>query len=139
GVDREPLQKGPRDLGVNLQNRLFLGFHEVAESIEVISYNEAMGRFEFQVIEDYREGAKPRLKYAPRALCVACHQNQAPIFPEKPWSESSADQDLIVARLAEHLTEANQTPEERADPARLEPVAGATFDRAYYGVAVPKA
>jgi hypothetical protein len=44
-----------------LQDRLFLGYHADAEIIEVISYNEAAGRFEFPLVEDYRPGRVPRV------------------------------------------------------------------------------
>jgi hypothetical protein len=41
--------------------------------IEVISYNEAAGRFEFQVVKDYRWG---RRVWSTRVeTCTACHQN----------------------------------------------------------------
>ena len=53
-----------------LKDRLYLGFHEKAETLEVISYNPAAGRFEFQVADDYRAGGTARLRYANRALCV---------------------------------------------------------------------
>ena len=74
-----------------LKDRLYLGFHEKAETLEVISYNPAAGRFEFQVADDYRAGGTARLRYANRALCLACHQNAAPIFSRQSWDESSAN------------------------------------------------
>ncbi|MBI4756868.1 MAG: hypothetical protein HY778_15910 [Betaproteobacteria bacterium] len=42
-----------------LRDRLYLGYHEGAGVLEVISYNEEAGRFEFQVVRDYRSGAGP--------------------------------------------------------------------------------
>jgi hypothetical protein len=74
-----------------LKDRLFLGFHEKGAVIEVISYNDAAGRFEFQVVRDYRAGAKPTLFYARRSLCLACHQNAAPIFARPLWDETPAN------------------------------------------------
>ena len=59
--------------------------------IEVISYNLAAGRFEFQVVRDYRPGGPPRVLYASRALCTACHQNAAPIFARQLWDETNAN------------------------------------------------
>ena len=41
-------------------DRLYLGYQEKADLIEVISYNEAAGRFEFQLVRDYRAGGTPR-------------------------------------------------------------------------------
>jgi len=74
-----------------LKDRLFLGFHEKGEVVEVISYNDAAGRFEFQVVRDYRAGAKPSVFYARRSLCQACHQNAAPIFARPLWDETPAN------------------------------------------------
>ena len=82
-----------------LQDRLFLGFHEGAEVIEVISYNEAAGRFEFQMVEDYTPGRVPRVTYAERSICVACHQAHGPIFPVALWTETNADPRIAI-RLA---------------------------------------
>jgi cytochrome c5 len=82
-----------------LKDRLFLGYHEKGEVVEVISYNERAGRFEFQVVRDYRPGATPRVFYARRSLCLACHQNAAPIFARPLWDETSANP-AIAARLS---------------------------------------
>jgi hypothetical protein len=79
---------------VFLKDRLYLGFHEKAAMLEVISYNEAAGRFEFQVVRDYREGARPRVRYANRAMCLSCHQNAGPIFSRPPWDETNANPGL---------------------------------------------
>lgn len=77
-----------------LQDRLFLGFHEKGEVIEVISYNDAAGRFEFQVVRDYQAGKTPKLLYARRSLCLACHQNAAPIFARPLWDETPANPEI---------------------------------------------
>jgi len=74
-----------------LQDRLFLGYQEKTGILEVISYNEAAGRFEFQVVRDYRAAARPQIHYARRALCLACHQNAAPMFARPLWDETSAN------------------------------------------------
>ena len=63
-----------------LHDQLFIGYNERGEKLEIISYNERAGRFEFQVVRDYRTGAQPKIFYASRTLCLACHQNNAPIF-----------------------------------------------------------
>jgi len=81
-----------------LKDRLFLGYHEKGAVIEVISYNDAAGRFEFQVVRDYRQGKAPQLFYARRSLCLACHQNGAPIFARPLWDETPANP-AIAARL----------------------------------------
>ena len=81
-----------------LQDRLFIGYQEKSAILEVISYNEAVGRFEFQVVRDYKQGATPNLHYARRALCLACHQNAAPIFARPLWDETPANP-AIAAQL----------------------------------------
>lgn len=81
-----------------MRDRLFIGFHEKGAVLEVISYNEALGRFEYQLVRDYRSGGKAELVYARRALCLACHQNGAPIFARPLWDETPANP-AIAARL----------------------------------------
>ena len=80
-----------RDAGVLLKDRLYIGYVEKTGVLEVISYNEAAGRFEFQLVKDYRAGAQPKIFYANRAICIACHQNHAPIFSKAIWGESNAN------------------------------------------------
>ena len=82
-----------------LQDRLFIGYQEKAAILEVISYNEAAGRFEFQIVRDYKPGGKPSVHYARRALCLTCHQNAAPIFGRPLWDETPANP-AIAAKLA---------------------------------------
>lgn len=77
-----------------LKDRLYLGYQETAKLIEVISYNDELGRFEFQIVKDYGENASPRIFYANRAVCVSCHQNQAPIFSRPVWDETNANPEI---------------------------------------------
>ncbi|MGH8459240.1 MAG: hypothetical protein ACRESV_07810, partial [Nevskiales bacterium] len=87
------------ELGPQLRGRLFMGFVEDAAEIEVISYNEQAGRFEFQLVKDYRDGGSPRLVYAKRAICTTCHAGAAPIFPVRPWEETSGQPAISAAIL----------------------------------------
>jgi len=87
-VDGEPAER-PR--AHFLKDRMFLGYHEKAEVIEVISYNEQAARFEYQVVDNYAPDTAPRVRYANRTLCVSCHQNQAPIFSRAAWDETNAN------------------------------------------------
>jgi hypothetical protein len=96
-VTGEPLAS-ERDAGVLLKDRLYIGYVEKTGVLEVISYNEAAGRFEFQLVKDYRAGGEPRVFYVNRAICIACHQNHAPIFSKAIWGESNAN-----GRVAELL------------------------------------
>ena len=77
-----------------LKDRLFLGYQAKVGIIEVISYNEQAGRFEFQIVSDYREDREPRVKPADRRTCIACHQGLAPIFPRALWNETNANEDV---------------------------------------------
>lgn len=86
------------DAGMLLKDRLYVAYVEKTEILEVISYNEAAGRFEFQLVKDYRAGAQPKVFYADRAICISCHQNHAPIFSQPMWGESNAN-----GRVAEML------------------------------------
>jgi hypothetical protein len=83
-------------------DRLFLGYQEKAGIIEVLSYNEEAGRFEFQLIENYRANATPRISYAPRKICTACHQNQAPLFANQLWDETNANPKIAQFLTAQH-------------------------------------
>ncbi len=74
-----------------VKDRLFMGYQEKAGVIEVISYNEAAGRFEFQLVNNYRAGATPNVQYGKRAICTTCHQNHAPIFPRPLWDETNSN------------------------------------------------
>ena len=99
-VDAEPssAQKFP---GIFLKDRLYLGYQEKANTIEVISYNEAAGRFEFQEVKDYRAGGEPKLFYANRTVCMSCHQNGAPIFAQPLWDETNANPKIAALLKAE--------------------------------------
>lgn len=88
-------------LGLATRGQLFLGFVENAHEIEVLSYNEAAGRFEFQLVQNYCEGCVPRIVYARRAICTTCHQNGgAPIFSQRPWNETNGQQATTAAIIA---------------------------------------
>ncbi len=90
----------PTSHALLLKDRLFLGYQEQAGLIEVISYNETAGRFEFQLVHDYRAGTTPRVSYARRDVCAACHQNLAPIFSRPQWAETNANPRVAAALRA---------------------------------------
>jgi mono/diheme cytochrome c family protein len=95
-VDRPPVAAGVP----LLKDRLYIGYQEQSAVIEIISYNEAAGRFEFQLLKDYRAGSKPRLVYANRSICFACHQNGSPIFSRALWDETNANAKVAATLLA---------------------------------------
>lgn len=94
----------PVGLGQMNHGQLFLGFVEAANEIEVISYNEAAGRYEYQLVQDYCEGCIPKLVYARRAICLTCHQGGTPIFSQRPWEETNAQ-----GKIAQAIKTARQT------------------------------
>lgn len=88
-----------------LKDRLYIGYQEKSAVLEVISYNEAAGRFEFQLVKNYRAGATPQVVYANRTLCFACHQNGAPIFARALWDETNANPQVaaLLAASGQHF------------------------------------
>ena len=90
----------PVGLGKATRGQLFLGFVENAKEIEVVSYNEAAGRFEYQLVQNYCSGCVPRIVYARRAICLTCHQGTTPIFSQRPWNETNGQEATAAAILA---------------------------------------
>jgi hypothetical protein len=107
-VTGNPYDGSRTDAGILLKDRLYIGYQEKAAVLEVISYNEAAARFEFQVVKDYRAGATPRVTYARRAVCIACHQNGSPLFARPLWDETNANAE-IAERLAVHARVVHRT------------------------------
>lgn len=89
----------PASLGLAPRGQLFLGFVENANEIEVLSYNEAAGRYEFQLVQDYTAHGARRIVYARRAVCTTCHQGATPIFPQRPWSETNGQPEIAAKIL----------------------------------------
>lgn len=98
--DMEPAESN--ELQPLFKGRLFMGLSEGADEIELISYNELAGRFEYQLIKDYKEGGTPTLAYAQRSVCLACHANEATIFQVRPWQETTADP-AVTAQAIQHI------------------------------------
>ena len=92
-TDSEP-SSGQGYAGVNLRGRLFLGYQEKSNILEIISYNPWAGRFEFQEVLNYGANLTPTVKYANRTLCLSCHQNAGPIFSTEPWLETDSNQQI---------------------------------------------
>lgn len=96
----------PRPGAPLLRDRLYIGYQALQGVLEVISYNETAGRFEFQLVRDYRPGGRPRLVQARRELCMACHHDATPIFSRQTWDETAASPalaPLLEAALAPAL------------------------------------
>ncbi len=89
-----------------IKDRIFIGYQEMAEAMEVISYNEEAGRFEFQVVSNYAPDRQAEVEYVERAQCTGCHQNAGPIFSRPPWSETDNNPE-IFRQLSEVLSDAS--------------------------------
>lgn len=77
---------------------LFLGYLEPTNQIEVISFNRALRRMEFQIVSDFKRGGRPKVEYVKRQKCLRCHISGGPIFSRNFWNEgtnSSRVQSLI--------------------------------------------
>jgi hypothetical protein len=105
GVDSEHYGEGGRELTF-LKDKIYIGYQELANAMEVISYNEEKGQFDFQVVTDYRSGQIPEVNHIERSKCTGCHQNNGPIFPQPPWDETNNNREIF-----KRLTEAVLDPE----------------------------
>lgn len=90
--------------------KIFIGFVKATNQLEVISYNDEAGRFEYQLVKDY--GTKPKVFYVNRGKCLSCHQGQAPIFSVPGWSDTNTGVlgSLMAAKLG---MKHNRTSRER--------------------------
>jgi hypothetical protein len=75
--------------GEPLADRLYVAYQERADALELIGWSVEAGRFEFELVDDYRASGARRLSPAPRALCAECH-GDGPVFAAQPWSETQA-------------------------------------------------
>lgn len=87
---------GPEAL--RLADRLFIGYQPFAEVIETISYDSEAGVFAFHEIVGYTPKGIGPLRPSERAVCLACHQGEGPIFARPLWNETNADP-AVRARL----------------------------------------
>lgn len=81
---------------LDIGRRLFLGYVEKAEQIEVISLLPGESEFDFQLVENYRAGLNPVVKTADKAFCRSCHQHGGPIFSPIPWDETNANRGIAT-------------------------------------------
>lgn len=74
--------------------KMFIGYVKKTDQLEVISYNDEAGRFEYQIVKDYSKN--PKVFYVNRGKCLSCHQGQAPIFSVPGWNDTNAG---VLGRL----------------------------------------
>lgn len=79
-----------KSMNTHFRGRLFIAYVEASRKLEVISFNPMMGRFEFQIVDNFYPGGKAQARYMPRVLCLRCHQGGTPIFAGGEWLETTA-------------------------------------------------
>ena len=84
-----------------LEHRIFFGYSEKSDSLEIISFNDQDQRFEFQVVHQFSNPKKQELLYAERSQCLSCHFGSGPIFPITQWRETNADNRLAKMMVKE--------------------------------------
>lgn len=105
----------------DLVDRLFVSYSEVQNSLEVISWNNFEGRYNFESVKNFipspdhpqillKDSTVLANGFTQRQLCMTCHQSGAPLYADKPWSESSASfginsyqKSAIAAKIEESL------------------------------------
>jgi hypothetical protein len=81
------------------RSKIFIGFVKATNQLEVISYNDEAGRYEYQLVKNY--GKESKVFYVNRGKCLSCHQGQAPIFSVPGWQDTNTGilGSLIAAKL----------------------------------------
>jgi hypothetical protein len=85
----------------DLVDRLFISYSEIQNKLEIISWNNFEGRFNFEEVRNYipEKGTQQEFvkedfpvihSHTLRQTCTTCHQSGGPIYSDKPWSESSS-------------------------------------------------
>ncbi len=111
----------------DIGGRLFLGYVEQANRIEVMSLLPIRGEFDFQVVENYTSEKRAPVELPNRELCLSCHQQGAPIFTPNPWAETNANP-IVATLIKRHYPEGmldgipiehNKPPKDLANPSQL--------------------
>lgn len=86
-LDTDPTRRVLR----NMADRIFFGYSERRNELEVISWNNFQGKFEFRTVTNYDppKAGKQKITGNVSHQCIICHQAGGPIFSASPWSESN--------------------------------------------------
>ena len=117
-------------LQLRLANRLFVGYGRKADQLEVISYNERAGRFEFQIVKNFSKPGQQEVLYAPRNFCNKCHYHEVPMFPRNPWQETTAFPATADAVLRARTAAGDSSDHYLGMPISVDNSVGYAFDRA---------
>lgn len=96
-----PDSAGSRQDYQDLVDRIFVSYSELQNKLEIISWNNFEGRFNFEEVRNYIPGPGQEQEFiretqvvangfTVRQMCMTCHQSGGPIYADKPWSESSS-------------------------------------------------
>jgi hypothetical protein len=101
GYILSPFTDGGRPYYRDIVDRIFIAYSEIQNTLEIISWNNYEGRFNFESVRNYIPSpGNPQTfvdentilygQMTKRQLCMTCHQAGGPIYAEKPWSESTS-------------------------------------------------
>ncbi len=108
-VDTEHNGTDIRDLPY-YKDRIFIGYQEKTNSMEIISYNEIAGRFDFQRVQNYGDDTEPVVTNVTDDQCTECHQNSGPIFAQSPWDETNNNRDIFARLVADSADSSMELP-----------------------------
>ena len=93
----------------NLDGRLFFAVNMArsaqgphVRSVEFISWNGRLKRFDFGVIENLGGEGEPELRVVDGGKCFSCHKNRGPILSAAPWTNTAHD-DFVRAAMTARL------------------------------------
>ena len=102
-VKNQADSKQPRIVSVVLTGSTpasFIGYAPKSNKLEVLSWNNTLGKYDFLVVTNYQSGGQPQIHRPNPAACLTCHQGGGPIYSRQGWNESrSSDQDAFERKL----------------------------------------
>lgn len=72
-----------------VKDRVFLIYHDHNNHLEVISYNEEEGRFNFLQVHNYSNSGENKLKKAKLNACMQCHKDLVPLHEKNNIIDSN--------------------------------------------------
>jgi hypothetical protein len=88
--DGDPTRTYDGLVAPNVRGKIFIGLGQKFDQLEIISFNERAGRFEFQIVKNLSQKNKHEVLYVSRQFCGSCHKHRVPIFARNPWQETNS-------------------------------------------------
>lgn len=108
-------KSGPDHTEISRPNGIYLGFAKKAGTVEVISYNQQEGRFEFELIEGLGiPGQKPVVYRPERERCLGCHTVGTPIYSRMSWAETANQNAELLDKTRKAIAAAQKKPDNDA-------------------------